>query len=282
MKTFTENNLNELKILLSDFHETTGIRIGLFDGERKAVIRYPEETPAFCALIQSVKEHRSLCGECDKAAMEKAGKMGSFYLYRCHAGLAECVMPLSDGKNVVGYLILGHMFTGGEYPDERESILRTCAGYGISEEEASAALSALRVVSAKQIGSAARLLRCLAAYVLSNHLFTYDRDDAASLAEEYIRAHYRENVTPDLLSHMLGVGKTNLYAAFRKKYGMGIAEYVRDVRLSRAAELLRENNRMSVAEVGYECGFGDYNYFITVFRRHFGLSPKKYASRAAR
>ena len=57
---------------------------------------------------------------------------------------------------------------------------------------------------------------------------------------------------------------------------MGIAEYIRKLRIDRARQLLAEQTDLSLAEIAYKCGFSDYNYFITVFKKMVGAPPIAY------
>ena len=55
-------------------------------------------------------------------------------------------------------------------------------------------------------------------------------------------------------------------------------EYVRLVRLNRAAKLL-ESQKYKVYEICYMVGFTDQRYFATCFRHQFGLTPKAYQTK---
>ena len=60
---------------------------------------------------------------------------------------------------------------------------------------------------------------------------------------------------------------------------MGIAQPIRNLRIDKAKHLLSERPDLALAEIASECGFHDYNYFITVFKRLVGVPPKTYANR---
>lgn len=60
-----------------------------------------------------------------------------------------------------------------------------------------------------------------------------------------------------------------------QSYGVGIAEHIRNLRIEKAKRLLTES-RLPLAEIAAQCGFKDYNNFITVFRKNVGVPPKKY------
>ena len=52
-------------------------------------------------------------------------------------------------------------------------------------------------------------------------------------------------------------------------------DYIRTLRMNKAAELLKDD-RLTVAEVGYQVGIGDPYYFSKSFKSFFGVSPTKY------
>ncbi|WP_373515212.1 two-component regulator propeller domain-containing protein [Persicitalea sp.] len=79
-----------------------------------------------------------------------------------------------------------------------------------------------------------------------------------------------------LLERELGMSNTQLYRKLKALTGKGGNELIRHVRLQRATHLLKAGNRQ-VAEVAYDVGFNDPNYFNRVFRKEFGLSPGEWS-----
>lgn len=62
---------------------------------------------------------------------------------------------------------------------------------------------------------------------------------------------------------------------FRVTYGLSVMSYVRRRRLSRAADLLA-NEQHSILDVAIACGFGSHEAFTRTFQRQFGISPSSY------
>jgi len=79
----------------------------------------------------------------------------------------------------------------------------------------------------------------------------------------------------------LKIGKTQLYSLSKQLYGSGIAQKIRDLRIEKARQLLKERPDMSVNAVAEACGFSDYNYFISVFSRLSGKSPARFRKQSA-
>lgn len=79
----------------------------------------------------------------------------------------------------------------------------------------------------------------------------------------------------DALSHELGISRTQLYRKLRSLTGQTVHEFIRTIRIKRAAQLL-EKRKMKISEIAYAVGFNDLNYFSRCFRKQFGKSPSEY------
>jgi AraC family transcriptional regulator len=78
----------------------------------------------------------------------------------------------------------------------------------------------------------------------------------------------------------VGVHPVTLARGFRKVYGCSVGDYLRWLRLARAARQLVETDA-ALAEIAFAAGFADQSHFSNAFRRETGLSPSAFR-RAAR
>ncbi len=69
-----------------------------------------------------------------------------------------------------------------------------------------------------------------------------------------------------------------LKALFKQQTGIGVNQYLRQLRLCKAMDLLR-HGQQTIGEVAALCGFDDSNYFSAVFNQSFGVSPRHYRQR---
>jgi signal transduction histidine kinase/ligand-binding sensor domain-containing protein/DNA-binding response OmpR family regulator len=82
------------------------------------------------------------------------------------------------------------------------------------------------------------------------------------------------------LSRDVGMSRTQLYRKLKALTGQSANEFIRTIRLKRAAQLL-EQNQLTVAEVTYEVGFSDLQHFRECFKKLFGVTPSEYAQKAS-
>jgi DNA-binding response OmpR family regulator len=77
------------------------------------------------------------------------------------------------------------------------------------------------------------------------------------------------------LSRNLGFSRTGFYRKMKGLTDMSPLDFLRNYRLKRAAEMIREDN-FTLNEVAEKTGFGTYSYFSVMFKKHYGVSPKDY------
>ena len=77
---------------------------------------------------------------------------------------------------------------------------------------------------------------------------------------------------------MFSIGKTYLYQLTDRLYGEGLSEHVRKMRINKAMELMREKGNIKISSIASEVGFDDYSYFIVVFKKLNGMTPKQFVA----
>lgn len=91
--------------------------------------------------------------------------------------------------------------------------------------------------------------------------------------QEYIDAHYRDEVRLADLANLVGMTPTAFSRFFKLRTGRSISEYLIDIRLGHATRALVDST-MSVAEICYSCGFNNISNFNRIFKKKKGNSPK--------
>lgn len=86
-----------------------------------------------------------------------------------------------------------------------------------------------------------------------------------------------QDLSVDKVAGLLHLGRTVFYKKVRGTTGYTPNEYIRVIRLRKAAELLKEGEK-NVSEVAYAVGFDNPYYFSKCFKEQFGMPPSQYRS----
>lgn len=95
--------------------------------------------------------------------------------------------------------------------------------------------------------------------------------------KKYIDDHYFEpELTLSLLSEKFKYSGKYISALFKKNFGIGLCEYINQIRLQHACALL-DRGFSSIKEIASMIGFTDAAYFTKVFKNQLKLTPKQYS-----
>lgn len=269
-------NIEQLQEVLKDFYHITRIRITVFDDHFQELVSYPDDRPEFCQLVRSCEAGSKGCTHCDENACRIAAKRTTAYIYRCHSGLTEAIMPLYVGKVLVGYLLFGHIFSYDNFEEGWEVVKKSCSHYPIDLDKLKEACKNRPQLSQSYIKSAARVLHATASYLAMERMAFLKEESAATKLDTYLTENFTQPLNAETICKDLGLGRTKLYKLSQQLYGVGPSDHIRTLRIEKAKQLLEEYPNISIADVGQECGFTDYNYFISVFSKCAGISPAAY------
>ena len=98
--------------------------------------------------------------------------------------------------------------------------------------------------------------------------------EIAGAAKQYIEDHYGDsNLSITDISEQLLVNQTYLRKMFKEEYHMTLSEYITQVRMHTAKELITTTDK-KLSEVAELCGYTDNGYFSNCFKKFYGTSPR--------
>ncbi|GED68323.1 hypothetical protein BRE01_20250 [Brevibacillus reuszeri] len=94
-------------------------------------------------------------------------------------------------------------------------------------------------------------------------------------AVDYLHAKSSEQIQLDQLAEAVGLSKYHLIRMFRAQLGQTPAQYLSDLRINKARQLLQKTN-LDITSISFEVGFGSLGTFERVFKRRTGHSPSHF------
>ena len=87
--------------------------------------------------------------------------------------------------------------------------------------------------------------------------------------------NYLNKISIDEVAHIVGYEKHYFCNKFKKLTGISYINYVNNLRIQHACRMLANGN--SVSTVCDECGFENLSYFVQLFKKFVGVTPKTYS-----
>ena len=123
------------------------------------------------------------------------------------------------------------------------------------------------------------ILNLLAEYIRlagrQTKVFSDRQDEDMRNVLSYINENFRRNLTVDELAEVCHLHPTHFIRAFKIKTAQTPHQYITDIRMEYARQLLDRSDR-SIVEIAEDAGFYDPAHFSRAFKRHFALTPTQY------
>ena len=96
-------------------------------------------------------------------------------------------------------------------------------------------------------------------------------------AMNIIDKHYMNSeFSVDVFAREMGMSRTSLFTKWKNLTGQTPNEFIMRIRLRKAAKMLRENPRLSIAEISYKNGFSSPRYLCKCFKDRYQQQPSAY------
>lgn len=131
---------------------------------------------------------------------------------------------------------------------------------------------------------AQRQLEALAPSVeLLEHNEAYDKTHMLmSKVKKYLQHNYMlYDISLDTISDILNINASYFSVLFKRSFGVNFVDYLTEVRMNAAKELLTDPLRPT-AEIAGMVGYENANYFTRVFKKKTGMTPTEYRRYAAK
>ena len=117
------------------------------------------------------------------------------------------------------------------------------------------------------------------------HLVEVDKKNQKKMVTEYIKDYVDENymkqdTNPGNIADRFGVSVSYIGMLFREQQKTTITKYIKQLRVSKAAELLT-GTKLQIQTISNKVGYSDQNYFARIFKKQTGLSPGEYRNKGS-
>ena len=105
---------------------------------------------------------------------------------------------------------------------------------------------------------------------------TANGDALMNKVKQYLKCNYMQyDISLDSVSRIVNMAPAYFSSRFKKCFGVNFVDYVAELRMNAAQELLKDPLR-STAEIATMVGYDSENYFARAFKKHLGMTPTDY------
>jgi ABC-type Fe3+-hydroxamate transport system substrate-binding protein len=146
---------------------------------------------------------------------------------------------------------------------------------------ASVVLPLCKMISSNwEVGTLADRFRCEAGFYELLSMVLQNEEHKTEMALEYakfaLERDYAEEITIEQLAATAGLSRFHFMRLFKEKFGKGVIEYVTELRLTKAKELMRELPNSAIRDIAFQVGYKNEIYFSNMFKKHMGMAPAVY------
>lgn len=95
------------------------------------------------------------------------------------------------------------------------------------------------------------------------------------IAKQYIKENFSNPITLEDVSSFVGFSASYFSTLFKKESGVNFQEYLSEVRMNQAKEMLKQTN-MNIEQICEQVGYSDLKHFVKNFRKNTGIKPNEY------
>lgn len=110
-----------------------------------------------------------------------------------------------------------------------------------------------------------------------------NNNDAYKTLIDYVKKYLKDNLNNKIdfyiLSEKVGYSYSRLMSIFKQKTGMTMYEYIVDLRISLAKNLL-EKSLTPIKDISLKCSFKNFKRFGNMFKEKVGISPSQYRKKS--
>ena len=111
---------------------------------------------------------------------------------------------------------------------------------------------------------------------ISYDLENYNKAYLVKQIETYLATHYYEKITLDQIAQNMYLSPVYISKIFKEETGESPINYLINIRLEKAKELLTPDNIDSIKSIANQVGYEDVYHFSKLFKKYYGISPLYY------
>jgi AraC-like DNA-binding protein len=107
----------------------------------------------------------------------------------------------------------------------------------------------------------------------TQQMLTFEHNNPIYKAIKYMHDNCESPISLKQISSDLNMSESNFCQYFKKVTGVAPKEYLTDLKLSKAKDMIKHT---SITDAAFDLGYENISYFISLFKNKYGMTPKQY------
>lgn len=109
----------------------------------------------------------------------------------------------------------------------------------------------------------------------ANVMHQHSSDENLGRVMDYLSRHYSEVIRLSEVAEMVNMSESSFCRFFKQHTSKSFIDFLTDIRLGAASRALIDSS-LSIAEIGYDCGFNNLSNFNRIFKKKKGVTPSEF------
>lgn len=109
----------------------------------------------------------------------------------------------------------------------------------------------------------------------ANVMHQHSSDESLGRVMDYLSRHYSEVIRLSEVAEMVNMSESSFCRFFKQHTSKSFIDFLTDIRLGAASRALIDSS-LSIAEIGYDCGFNNLSNFNRIFKKKKGGTPSEF------
>ena len=272
------NFKDELLLIQKDLMTLTNMGIVIIDIEGEYITEKTNYS-GFCKLFRKSSNLSLFCEKCDLKALNKVLLSRTPYIYKCHSGLIDVIIPILYEGEIIGAFLIGQFLIENS---EKNIDLK------LLQEK----YQELTVISLEKLESIIRIVTYSTYYIadcIKNNRWLHVKSNISKTKIElsnskiapvikYINENIHENISLTLGATLCNMSQSQFGRTFKRETGKTFKEYILLKKIERAKFYIKTTDK-SFSEISDLLGFEDSSYFTKLFKKYEIITPKEYKNR---
>ena len=274
--------------MLINFYNICGLRVGIHAPDMTILTEYPKksdkyENYRFCDRVRHYSEiFTERCSACDIAAFSHINTTKKSYIYRCHFGFMEALIPITVDGEIICAIMIGQVRDANSNPASGK-MQEFLLSVGIPDSALNNLMQSYQnmyTMGVSRFEALVYFLEICAQSIYDNRWIYRGEQSISEKFTGYIHTNLYKEISIFETASALNISVSHLSRIIARDLHTTFTKYLTGQRMEVARLLLRTTD-MTVNEIALHLCYNDPAYFMRMFKRDTGITCKQYRASAA-